>query len=463
MAGKGKGQGKIRSKKKAKLHVLDQMRFKNRTQEKVYDKLAEEFVAKHLPKIMYIVPTEVREENGDDFNTPGKLFKDELTTINTKDTYLKRIKTYIKWQVINEGISSLGDITQESNDRFFKVISENIGTGKSEYSKKTYDSYVDGTYKFFTALAKNPTEAKVDFGRELAPAYANARIMLDRDYKQTTRDKVDKYSKKEYKRGSGYNTSQASTLMRAAEKNMSTKDQFLVALLVHGGLRNDETHLFSLDCINTSRDSLDLLKKGMTKQDRGRSVLHVHPKIIEIAEKLKEEGVPLNQNIFEDYDGDKVRDVAQECCRFGKIKYSGVHDLRKSFVEKTERELHSAILKGKVTKEDLVKDVMTQVGVKPSLNPLIEKKMKMYKTEKGKRKPYWKKVVENGEVVKEPKFSEEKLRKMNIEDLADLFVSQQLGHSDPETTHEYRMEKAAWNRKKFRVKMKKKRQKEESK
>lgn len=461
MVKKRKKKGGIKTKKRDRLHELDRMRFKDRTQEKMFEKLSEEFITRHFPKIMYIVPTEVRGklEGEDAFNTPGKLYKGTIDVVGTKNTYLKRIKTYIKWQVINSGISSFGDITKEMNDQFFEVMAKNMGQAKYEYSKRTFDNYVDGTCKMWTALAAKPVDAKVKLeGREFAQPLKGAVEMMNRKYKKEVRSMITKYSKDEYKRGSGYTTSQASSIMRAAEKTMSTKDQLLVALLVHGALRNDESQQMSLDCFNHGRGSLDLLKKGMTKQDRGRAVLEVHPKIMELAKKLEDEGVSLTESLFESYDSDIVRGVVKDCCRVAKVKYSGAHDLRKAFVEKFEREMYSKIRKGLLTKEDLVKKIMLQVSVKGSLNPMVPVKETRWKTVKGKRVPYPVNKEDDGKVVEERRYTVEKLMAMNIEDLADRCTAEQLGHSDSDTTYDYRSEKATNTRKKFRIDMKKKRQ-----
>ncbi|MCZ0875632.1 hypothetical protein [Peribacillus sp. AS_2] len=456
-------KGQIKSKKKDGVHRMNQLKFASRAQEKVYEKLAMEFLQDHLPKIMDIVPAEVREERGEEPNPPGKLYKKVIQTIDTKETYVKRAKTFIKWHVINKGVARLGQINRETTDEFFENIARNVGTAQDEYSKKTYDSYVDGTYKMFQALAAAPDDAKTKLdGRIFADSVESSRQMLDRDYKQELRDKIGEYSKEEYKRGSGYESRQASTIMRQAEKYLSTQDQLLVATLVYGTARNDEAQQFTLDCYNRERGSIDMLKNGMTKQNRGRIVLDVHPKVFELAEKLQQEtGMAPDAKIFAGYDDNKVRDVVKTCCHYGKIKYSGVHDLRKAYVEKTERELISNIKKGDVTKEDLIQKIMEQVSIKESLNPMIKLKERRYRTNKdGKKESYtvYKKV--NGEIVEERKFSVEKLEKMNIEDLLDLHMAEQLGHSDPETTYEYRLEKASERRKAFRKEMRNKRKNE---
>ena len=118
--GKKKSTGQIKSKKKDGLHPLNKLKFKSRAQEKVYEQLLIEFLEGHLPKIMDIVPEEERRERGDDPNPPGKLYKPVVQTVNTLDTYEARIRTYIKWQVIEGGIRSLGDIDEKKNDAFFR-------------------------------------------------------------------------------------------------------------------------------------------------------------------------------------------------------------------------------------------------------------------------------------------------------------------------------------------------------
>ena len=463
MTRKGKGKrpdpshkGVVKSEKKKGLHKMNQLSFKSRAQEKMYNKLAIEFVERHLPKIMDIVPSDVREKRGESHNTPGKLYKDVLQTVATKNTYVKRIKTFIKWHVVEKGINSLGQIDKRSTDEFFTEMAKDIGTGKDEYSKKTYDSYVDGTYKMFQALSTTPGDAKVQLeGREYGKPIQSAKALLNRDYKNELRNKVGKYSKEEYKRGSGYTSSQASTIMRQVEKHMDTRTQLLVATLVYGGARNDEAQQFTLDCYNQERGSLDMLIKGMTKQDRGRIVLDVHPKIFELVEKLKkEERISDTEKIFADYNDERVRQVVKTCCRHGKIKYSAVHDLRKAYVEKIERELMSKIRKDEITNSDLANRIMQQVSVKDSLNPMIKiKERRSWIDQDGNRKSYTVYKRENDEIVQERKFTYEKLINMKIENLLDLHIAENLGHSDADTVFEYRLKKTTERRTAFRKKM----------
>lgn len=472
MARKGKKRGKIevkevvksemKSKKKDGLHDLNKLKFESRTQEKVYDRLIIEYLERHHPKIMDIVPTEIREKRGDGPNQRGKLYKSVVQTVNTNSTYLKRMKTFIKWHVTTKGISSLGEINGKTTDEFFSDMAKNIGPAKHEYSKKTYDSYVDGTYKLFQALSTRPEDAKVQLeGRVYAEPLQSAARLLDRDFKSELRNKIDQYSKEEYKRGSGYSTAQASGIMNQAEKYLNTKEQLLVATLVFGGVRNDEAQQFKLDFYKKEKNAISLLEKGVTKQDRGRVILDVHPKVFELVEKLrKEEGISSNVKIFEGYNDEKVRQVVKNCCTHAKIKYSGVHDLRKPFLEKSEREWISRIKKGEVTKTDLVERIMYQIGVKDSLNPLVKVKESRYRmTQDGKRQKYYVYKRIDGKIVEERKFSTEKLEKMNIEDLLDHHMAEQLGHSDPETTYDYRLPKAAIKRSEFRKQMRNARRK----
>lgn len=467
--GKKNNKGQIRSKKKDRLHALDQLKFKSRAQEKVYEQLLIEYLEDHLPKIMDIVPAEVREERGDDPNPPGKLYKPVIQTVDTLETYDARIRTYLKWQVINNNVRSLGDIDKEKNDAFFKVIEDNLGQAKNEYSTKTYDSYVDGTYKLFQALSTEPEQAKVQLkGRTYAEALPSAKSMLDREYKKEVRSRIKDYSRGDYKRGKGYSDYQANAIFKATlkeENQYSTEEKLMMAILVYGTARNDEAQQFRLHNFNAENGTVEMLDKGMTKQNRGRVVHGVNPIVFELAEQLRrEKGLDDDAFIFPTYDDKKVRELAERACRDAHVAYSGVHDLRKAFVEREEKRLQKEILKGNVTKNNLAATIMEQVGVKASLNPMV-KKVKKYayftdENGKQKRKPIYERNAD-GSIVKEPKFAMEKLLEENIEDLLDLYMAQQLGHSDPETTAEYRMEKAKERRKAFRKECAKRRKKGE--
>lgn len=459
-------KGEIKSKKKDGAHPMNQLRFASRTQEKVYDELAIHFLEDHLPKIIDIVPAEVRAKRGETFNPPGKLYKEYIEGINTKKTYVKRLKTFIKWHVVNKGIRALSDINEHSAKEFFKVIEENIGEGKHQYSTKTYDSYVDGTYKLFQALAARPEDAKTEIeGRTFAKPLESAKKMLDRDFKQELRDKVKEYSKEDYKRGSGYNEYQANAIIKQIlkeENGFSTKEKLLVAVLVYSTARNDEAQQFDFNCFDDDKGRIEMLKSGMTKQNRGRVVIDVHPVVFELAEQLRKEEprLAIQPDIFFEFGDKEVRELIEKGCQLAHVKYSGVHDLRKAYVERVEKELYKKIEKGMASKEDLTRTILDQVGAKESLNPMQPVKEKRYYVDKnGKRKAYSVNKKVAGVVVEERKFTYDKLMAMNIEDLADLHMAQQLGHSDPRTTNTYRSEKAAKNRENFRKGCREKRKK----
>ncbi|HDR6306409.1 TPA: hypothetical protein QCU42_003876 [Bacillus cereus] len=456
-----KPTGEIRSKKKDGDHALNQMQFKSRANESMYDKLAIEFLQNHLPKIMDIVPKEVREERGETGRTPGKLFDENLKTISTKTTYVKRIKTYIKWHVINKGISSLGEITPESTKEFFSVMASNVGDGKGEYSTKTYDSYVNGVDKFVHATTKSPESAKTKLeGREFSKPIESLSGMKSSELKKELKDMVPNYSQDNYKRGKegGYSVRDSQIIMKQAEKHMDIDKQLLVATFVYGGVRLDEARQFSLDCYNAQNNRLDMLKPHMNKQDRPRVIMNVDRKLFNLVEKYKQEhqDVSPDANVFAKYSPNEVREIVKECCRLGKIGYSGVHDLRKSFTAKSDTNLYKAVLKGQTTKKDLADTLMQQVSVDSRLNPMVPKKeWKMRKTKSGKTKYYQKNVpAPGGGFVMEQKFTHEKLMNMNIENLVELFISEQLGHNKMETNMEYRDKESRERRKDFRQRIK---------
>ena len=446
-------KGQIRSKKKMGKHVLNRMQFTSRANESMYDKLAMEFLEKHLPKIMDIVPKEVREQRGEEGKTPGKLFSENLRTINTKKTYVTRIKTFIKWNVINKGVSSLGEINEDSTREFIGVISDNIGTERDKYSTKTADSYIDGVYKFFEAVTREPSEAVTKLeGRTFGDPIESIKELKNRDFKQELRDMVPDYSRADYKRGKpdGYSLRDSQIIMRQAEKHMDIEKQLLVATLVYGGVRNDEAQNFSLDCYDKENRRNNMLKPYMNKQDRPRVVLDVDQKLFDLVEKYeKETGAAPTDDVFKKYSSDDVRDIVKECCKLGKIGYSGVHDLRKPYVEKIERDLFKKIERNEVSKHELVEKVMTQVGVDERLNPMVDKVRWAKKKVKGKTK--WYPVKVGG---KERKFYYEKLMNMTIENVAEIYVAEQLGHNKMETNMEYRGKVARERRENFREKIK---------
>ncbi len=445
----------VKSKKKMGKHELDRMVFPSRATEKMYDKLAMEFVEGHLPKIMDIVPKEVREARKDSEseyrgNKPGQLYKGGLETINTKETYVKRFKTFLKWQVINKGITTLGQINEQSTREFFDVIANNIGKEKGKYSTKTYDSYVAGVHKGMKALTTKPEEAKVQIeGREMSPPVQSLRNLTGVEFKREIADKVKNYSQNDYKRGrsGGYTVREANIIMKQAEKNLNTEEQLLMATLIYGATRVDEARNMSLDCYDTSEKRINMLKPYMNKQDRPRVVMDVNPKLMDLVEKYKEQyNKTPDAKIFEKYSTARIRDIVKDCCRKGKVGYSAVHDFRKSFTARSDTAMYKAVLKGRITKKEIVEKIMKQVGADPRLNPEVPKVE--WKKKKGGYYPQ--KVKVNGQHVMEQKFTYKKLMKKNIENLIDLFLAEQLGHNKMETNQEYRSPEMKEKRKEFR-------------
>jgi hypothetical protein len=80
------------------------------------------------------------------------------------------------------------------------------------------------------------------------------------------------------------------------------------------------------------------------------------------------------------------------------------------------------------------------------LVPKTEKVRIQYKDKNGNTRCryHYRKVSNGGEsgdgggYDMEMKFSKDKLRKMNIEDILDLFMAEQLGHKKTDTNNEYR-------------------------
>ncbi|MCP3764851.1 hypothetical protein NLX67_21255 [Domibacillus sp. A3M-37] len=447
MARKGgkKKRGQIRSRKKNGYHVMNQLNFSSRAQEKVYDKLAIEYVEQHLPKVMNIVPKEVREKRGDaPFNRPGKLYKENLDTVSTKDKYVTMAKTFIKWNVIHKGISSLGEINEKNTEEFFDTIAENTGgEGKDRYSKKTYDGYVDSVYKYFAAVSKNPEDALVPIeGREFGKAIKSSKKLYNQEFRDKMRGKIGDFSQDEVKRGTGYTDRQAKIILRQALKNdkYSTQEKLAVACLVYGTFRNSELLNSSADCFDSEAKTIRMTKYGMTKQDRPRIVLDVDKKVFDLLDQYqKETGIPPSEELFNNFSQDKVRALVKECCRDGKVKYSGVHDCRKAYVERTENALFKRALKGDLTKEEMVEKILQQVGVDPSLNPEKSPKDYAWKTLKDGTKKRYRTNHGKEAAPKEPKFTKEKLLEYPIENLIDLYVAEQLGHAKTSTNQEYRI------------------------
>jgi hypothetical protein len=455
-------QNGIRSKKKDGLHVMDRLQFASRAQEKVYTTLAMGFLKNHVPKIMNIVPKEVREKQGETRNTPGKLAKDYLQTINTKETYIKRFKTFLKYQVIHNGIKTFGEIDRKKTERFFQELADNVGTGKAQYSTKTYDSYVDGIHKGFAALTADPEHAKgLLSDREYGKSVQSLKEISNQEFRNEIRNKIGNYSQNDYKRGGkgkSYDAKHGPIIMKQAEKLFPLKKQLLIASYVYVAVRNEEGRKLSLDCYNREKARLELLKPYICKQDRGRVVLDMPDKLFDLADKVqKEHGYSVSEKIFDNYTDDDVREMIEKCCLLGKIRYSAVHPLRDSWLDRTEKKMFKEILNHKISKSELIERVMEQVNANPKINELVPKKIWVSKTKNGKVVGYYQKNDPSGE--KEMKFSYEKLKRMEIENILDLYLAEQLGHNKVETNDEYRSDEAKKARQEFRKEIKERRKK----
>lgn len=448
--------GQVKSKKKDGKHVLDKMKFESGAQEKIYNHLAAEFLTSHLPKVMDIVPTEVREKRGDNTKVPGKLFDEYIKTISTKKTYVKRIKTFIKWNVINKGINRLGDIDEKSTTDFFQLLAANIGTSKDKYSTKTFDSYLDGVHKYFHAVYTAPGDAKTKIeGKSFGGRIKSAEGLKNREFRDELRGMSPNYSSADYKRGKkdGYSSRDARVISKKSE-TLDIEKQLIVAILVMTGARNEELRNTTLDCFDKSNRNFRMLNPHMNKQNRPRVVVDVDEKLFDLVEKYKEvSDVVPNTKIFEKYTEDDVREIIRECCSAGKIGYSGVHDLRKSYLEIEEKKMMKSVLKGELNKEQIVDKIMNQVNIDERLNPLVPKTDWVSKYKKGKRAGYRRKIIKPIEMVR--KFDKEELMKTNIENLVDLYIAEQLGHNKIDTNMEYRGELQREFRREFRKEMRK--------
>ncbi|MGM2692760.1 tyrosine-type recombinase/integrase, partial [Bacillus cereus group sp. Bce032] len=289
------------------------------------------------------------------------------------ETYLKRAKTFLKYCFEEHGVRTLKDVKPRMVGEFLKTQIE------KENSPKTMDSYLSALKKM------------MEYGKK--ERLHNMKKLVNDKHEGMYKG----YKKEMYKRGTknGYSNRQAKTIAKQAGK-FSPYHQAMIETLYYSGLRLDELRKIKWSDLDFENNQIYLTRENVTKGGRPRVV----PAMPEAMQKLKEirdlgfHGHD-NQRVFGNrFQPQDVRNFVKECARNGHVKYSGVHDFRRTAVR-----IHTKLFqKEKLTKEQVVDRLLTHVGTDEKLNPLVKVKVmaknkdgsvKMRKTKSGKMVPVW--------------------------------------------------------------------------
>lgn len=339
------------------------------------------------------------------------------------ETYLKRAKTFLKYCFEEHGVRTLKDVKPRMVGEFLKT---QIKKGNSP---KTLDSYLSGIKKM------------MEYGKK--ERLHNMKKLVNDKHEGM----YEGYKKEMYKRGSkgGYSNREAKIIAKRAG-DFSPYHQAMVETLYYSGLRLDELRKIKWSDLDFENNQIYLTRQNVTKGGRPRVV----PASPEAMAKLKEiQNMGLhgheNQRVFGNRFGEQdVRNFIKECARNGHVKYSGVHDFRRTSVR-----IHTKLIqKEKLTKEQVVDRILDHVGVDEKLNPMVKVKemarnkdgsVKMRKTKSGKMVPVWVYARNpDGSIQTQRKYTREHLMGRRIDFLINSLVSQILGHARSDITFIYR-------------------------
>lgn len=341
---------------------------------------------------------------------------------NAYKTYLKRAKTFLKYCYEFHGVKTLKDVKPRMVGEFLKTQIE------KENSPKTMDSYL-------TALKK-----MMEYGKK-------ERL---HNMKKLVNDKHTKmykgYGKEMYRRGTkgGYSNREAKVIAKQAGK-FSAYHQAMIEVLYYSGLRLDELRKIKWSDLDFENNQIYLTRPNVTKGGRPR-VVPAMPEAMAKLKEIKDMGLHghENQRVFGNrFEEQDVRNFVRECARNGHVKYSGIHDFRRTAVR-----IHTKLIeKEKMTKTQVVDRILAHVGVDEKLNPMVKVKVKarnkdgsikMRKTKSGRMIPLWVYERKNGKIVEQRRYTREHLMGRRMDFLLNSLTAQILGHARSDVTYIYR-------------------------
>ena len=373
----------------------------------------------------------------------------------TFEKYKSVAKSFIKHCFEHHDVRDLNDIKSGMYLGWLRDKMRDGQTNGEKYSARTIGLYVSAIKKFAESAEKTDYKmvTKLDDDK------------INRKIKEMKKEHGVQYRKSDYKRGKnvngrlGYSLNEAQKIAKKGH-GISPLHGTMLEVLTYAAPRHDELLHVKWRQIDFENNRIYLDDPNQTKTARPRFV----PITEKTAAKLQAIIVAgFAPNLDTRIWGSKmtesdVRKVVEHCCKEAKVGYGGIHDFRRSAVEYHSRELQKAYDKGKITKEDIARRFLQHVNEYPELNP-IEPKMEKARDANGNviyeqqfksngepilknGKPYrvvkWIPKRENGEQVRDHRYTLEELMDNRVNRLINMTVSQILGHNRPDATSPYK-------------------------
>ncbi|MGM1361103.1 tyrosine-type recombinase/integrase [Bacillus cereus group sp. BceL297] len=376
----------------------------------------------------------------EDIRIKGGIELDGIIGENTRNTYIKRAKTFIRWCVKNHQTQELKDIKPHMVGEFLK---EKIDNG---LSPDTIKSYKNGIQK----MAQSNAKAGIKRHKELV-----------NEHHQEMMPKMSKDIRTRGRKKDGTTTTlREARIMAKKAHEMSPLHGVMIDIMIEVSPRISELEKIKWEHFDFSQGNLDMTEKNMNKNNRPRWYNEISEKTMGKLEEIYNSGHFQNPNetVFRANIGNerKVREVIKEAARQGKVAYCGAHAFRSASYEYHRKRIE----KEKVTKEQLVDSILYHVSADPKLNPEEPKynRVMVQKTDKNGKPMFYKngnpimtnkkddkgkiiyapRIGSDGKQVVEPRYTKEELLNSRIHKLKNLYISQLLGHNRTKFSSPYK-------------------------
>jgi integrase len=379
--------------------------------------------------------------------------------------YKKISKTFVKYCFEHyEGIEHISDIKPGMYLDWVEGMAINGKKGGGKYSAKTIGLYITAIKK----LTESADKAGVEFERltQLGEKHINTKV-------DEIKEKHGiRYFKKDYKRGKkkitssgevifGYSYKEAQKITKKAYE-LSPYYGLLYEVLSHACPRHEELMKIKWRQVDIENNCIYLDDPNQTKTNRPRFV-PIPAKTSEKFKSLMEAGLFKNPDTRiwgSRLTEDDLYNLTRHLCRESHVGYSGIHDFRRAATEYHIREIKKGLEKGKVTREELEQRFLGHVNADPKLKPIEIKKEKerdengkvvlvpvldkngnprFYPNGKPRREANWiPKLDENGNYVKDFRYTPEEVTEWRIDKLINAITSQILGHNRTDASSPYK-------------------------
>lgn len=360
---------------------------------------------------------ELNKETKKDFKKGGELGAVGIWSLNTYKTYSKRCKTLVKYCIERFQLERLSDLKPDMVTSF---IEDQKAKGNSA---KTIGNYISALKKMVEAASCSADGEKNPLG-ELLNTY---NLSLK-----------PRYSKKDRRRGKkdGYTLREAQILAKRAG-DFSKYHQAMVETLTYGGPRVEELLKIKWRQFDYETNRMYMTDPNQNKNGRPRFI-EVPQKTMDKLKEIWASGLagtnPDTRVWGSKFSEDAVRGFIRECCRLGKVGYSGVHDFRRAMIEYLEKQLK----KGRFSREEIADRILTHVNV-VGINPMEVKKKKVYYTaQNGQKLSKLEPILnEKGKPLWAPRFSKIELLQKSDKRLIKAYQAQVLGHNRESSVNPY--------------------------